>query len=113
MVSRPRSFSTNQSNLLRILRHNFHLVFAVLFFIRFLSNQLLTRVYLSMIWAILSLRRLSFDESEAHIVYQYGKSSLKSERKAGVAPSYPPIIEDETSFVPSRGWAEMIRKVYH
>ena len=25
---------------------------------------------------------------------------------------HPPIIEDEVSFVPSRGWAEMIRKVY-
>jgi len=24
----------------------------------------------------------------------------------------PPIIEDETPFVPSRGWAEMIKKVY-
>ena len=27
-------------------------------------------------------------------------------------PSYPPIIEDKTSFKPSRGWAEMIKKVY-
>jgi len=33
-------------------------------------------------------------------------------RKAEVDPSFPPIIEDETSFVLSRGWAEMIRKVY-
>ena len=33
-------------------------------------------------------------------------------RKRGVDPSHPPIIEDETPFVPSRGWAEMIRKVY-
>jgi len=33
-------------------------------------------------------------------------------RKAGVALSCPPIIEEETPFVPSRGWAEMIRKVY-
>lgn len=32
--------------------------------------------------------------------------------KAAVSPSYPPIIEDETSFVPSRGWAEMIKKIY-
>jgi len=29
-------------------------------------------------------------------------------RKAKVDPSFPPIIADETSFVPSRGWAEMI-----
>ena len=33
-------------------------------------------------------------------------------RKAGDDPSHPPIIEDEVSFVPSRGWAEMVRKVY-
>ena len=33
-------------------------------------------------------------------------------RKAEVKPSFPSIIVDETSFVPSRGWAEMIRKVY-
>jgi hypothetical protein len=28
-------------------------------------------------------------------------------RKAEVDPSFPPIIADETSFVPSRGWKEM------
>jgi len=33
-------------------------------------------------------------------------------RKAGVDPSHPQIIEEEALFVPSRGWAEMIRKVY-
>jgi len=33
-------------------------------------------------------------------------------RKAGVDSSCLPIIEDEASLVPSRGWAEMIRKVY-
>jgi len=33
-------------------------------------------------------------------------------RKAGIAPSHPPIIEDETPFVPTRSWAEVIRKVY-
>jgi len=32
--------------------------------------------------------------------------------KAGVSPSYLPIIEEEERFVPSKGWAEMIRKVY-
>ena len=32
--------------------------------------------------------------------------------KVGVSPSHPPIIEDETPFVPSRGWAEVIKKVY-
>jgi len=33
-------------------------------------------------------------------------------QKEGKDPSHPPIIEDETSFKPSRGWAEMIKKVY-
>ena len=32
-------------------------------------------------------------------------------RKREVAPSRPLIIEDE-QYVPSQGWAEMIRKVY-
>ncbi len=32
--------------------------------------------------------------------------------KAGVDPSHPPIIEDEPLYVPSKSWAEMIRKVY-
>ena len=32
--------------------------------------------------------------------------------KVGVSPSHPPIIEEEEIFVPSKGWAEMIRKVY-
>jgi len=32
--------------------------------------------------------------------------------KAGVLLSYPPIIEEEERFVPSKGWAEMIRKVF-
>jgi len=33
-------------------------------------------------------------------------------RKAGADPSYPLITEDGPAFVPSKGWAEMIRKVY-
>ena len=32
--------------------------------------------------------------------------------KVEVLPSHPPIIEEEERFVPSKGWAEMIRKVY-
>jgi hypothetical protein len=32
--------------------------------------------------------------------------------KIGVLPSHPPIIEEEERLVPSKGWAEMIRKVY-
>lgn len=33
-------------------------------------------------------------------------------RKAGTDPLHPLIIEDEISWPPSRGWAEMIKKVY-
>ena len=32
--------------------------------------------------------------------------------KTGVDSSHPPVIEEKDSFVVSRGWAEMIRKVY-
>ena len=32
--------------------------------------------------------------------------------KAGVDPSHALIIEEEDRHVPSKGWAEMIRKVY-
>jgi hypothetical protein len=30
----------------------------------------------------------------------------------GFFRSHPPVIEQEEPFVPSKGWAEMIRKVY-
>jgi hypothetical protein len=33
-------------------------------------------------------------------------------RKAGAASSPPLIIEDDPPFVPSRGWAGMIKKVF-
>ena len=33
-------------------------------------------------------------------------------RKAGVSPSHPLIIEEEDRHVPSKGWTEMIRRVY-
>ena len=33
-------------------------------------------------------------------------------RKTGHDPLHPPIIEDEALFVPSKGWAEMIKKGY-
>jgi len=102
-----------------------------------------------MIRPILSLKRLSFDQAQGQIIYQYGKHRSKLERmdylefiarvtshipdkgqvmiryyglyanahrgkmnNAGVSPSYPPIIEEEERFVPSKGWAEMIRKVF-
>jgi hypothetical protein len=33
-------------------------------------------------------------------------------RKTNANPLCPLIIEDEDPFIPSKGWAEMIRKVY-
>ncbi|MBS3820042.1 hypothetical protein KGY73_11160 [bacterium] len=33
-------------------------------------------------------------------------------RKTGAHPLCPLIIEDENPFIPSKGWAEMIKKVY-
>jgi len=102
-----------------------------------------------MIRPILSLQRLSFDETEGRLLYQYDKGKLEPERmdylefiarvtshipdkgqvmiryyglyanahrgkkrKEGEDPSQPPVIAEETPFVPARGWAESIRKVY-
>ena len=41
----------------------------------------------------------------------YSNVHRGKKRKREVAPSRPLIIEDE-QYVPSRGWAEMIKKVY-
>jgi hypothetical protein len=42
----------------------------------------------------------------------YANAHRGKKRKTGEDPSHPPIIDDEVSFVPSKGWAEMIRKVF-
>ena len=42
----------------------------------------------------------------------YSNAHRGKMRKAGAASSPPLIIEDDTPFVPSRGWAGMIRKVF-
>jgi len=42
----------------------------------------------------------------------YANAHRGKMNKAGVLLSYPPIIEEEERFVPSKGWAEMIRKVF-
>ena len=42
----------------------------------------------------------------------YSNAHRGKMRKAGAASTPPLIIEDETPFVPSRGWAGMIRKVF-
>jgi len=42
----------------------------------------------------------------------YANAHRGKKRKTGEHPSHPPIIDDKVSFVPSKGWAEMIKKVY-
>ncbi len=42
----------------------------------------------------------------------YANTHRGKKRKTGDDSSHPPIIDDEVSFVPSKGWAEMIRKVF-
>jgi hypothetical protein len=42
----------------------------------------------------------------------YSNAHRGKMRKAGADPLYPPIFEDDQTYVPSIGWAEMIRKVY-
>jgi hypothetical protein len=43
---------------------------------------------------------------------RYSNAHRGKIRKAGADPSYPPVIEDGPDYVLSKGWAEMIRKVY-
>jgi len=138
----------NQDFVKRILSWQ-HTGFNVHSKVRAESKEEAERIGKYMIRPILSLRRLSLDEAQGQVVYQYGKHSGETEymdylefiarvtshipdkgqvmiryyglyanahrgkkKKAGVDPSCPPIIEDETSFIPSSGWAEMIKKVY-
>jgi hypothetical protein len=97
------------------------------------------RVGKYMIRPLLSLKRLFFDEKAGKVRYQYSRHGSQEEsmdylkfiarvtshipglysnahmgkmRKAGTQLSHPPIIEDDPSYVPSKGWAEMVRKVY-
>jgi len=54
------------------------------------------------------------DKGQVMIRYYglYSNAHRGKIRKAGANLSHPPIIEDEPAYVPSKGWAEMIRKVY-
>jgi len=54
------------------------------------------------------------DKGQVMIRYYglYSNAHRGKVRKAGADPFCPPIIEEEPLFVPTRGWAEMIRKVY-
>ena len=76
------------------------------------------RVGKYMIRPLLSLKRLFFshipDKGQVMVRYYglYSNAHRGKIRKAASALSPPPIIEDEPNYVPSKGWAEMIRKVY-
>jgi len=48
--------------------------------------------------------------ANAHKAFPCG--SREKMRKTGADPLCPLIIEDEDTFIPSKGWAEMIKKVY-
>jgi len=54
------------------------------------------------------------DKGQVMIRYYglYSNAHRGKVRKAGAETSHPPIIEDDLTYVPSKGWAEMIRKVY-
>jgi len=54
------------------------------------------------------------DKGQVMIRYYglYSNAHRGKLRKAGTYPSCPLIIEDGPAYVPSKGWAEMIRKVY-
>jgi hypothetical protein len=54
------------------------------------------------------------DKGQVMIRYYglYSNAHRGKMRKAGCVPFYPLIIEDGPAYVPSKGWAEMIRKVY-
>jgi len=41
----------------------------------------------------------------------YANAHRGKMKKAGADPLCPLIIEDEDPFIPSKGWAEMIKKV--
>jgi hypothetical protein len=55
------------------------------------------------------------DKGQVMIRYYglYSNAHRGKMRKAGACPSqHPPVIEDDSPYVPSKGWSEMIRKVY-
>ncbi len=116
--------------------------------VRALNKAEAERVGKYAIRPVLSLNRLSFDEVQGQVIYQYGKRSTETEHMdylefvARVTSHIPDkgqvmiryyglysnahrgkrrkakeenpllIIEHEESFVPSRGWANMIKKVF-
>ena len=66
--------------------------------VRATIKQEAERVGKYMIRPILSLERLSFDEAQGQVSYQYGKHSSKLERM-----DYPEFIARVTSHIPDKG----------
>jgi hypothetical protein len=54
------------------------------------------------------------DKGQVMIRYYglYSNAHRGKMRKAGAQPSHPPVIDDDLSYVPAKGWVEMIRKGY-
>ena len=54
------------------------------------------------------------DKGQVMIRYYglYSSAHRGKMHKAGADPSHPLIIEDDPTYVPAKGWADMIRKVY-
>ena len=54
------------------------------------------------------------DKGQVMIRYYglYSNAHRGKMHKAGADPPHPPIIEDDPVYVSSKGWAEMIRRVY-
>lgn len=54
------------------------------------------------------------DKGQVMIRYYglYSNAHRGKMRKARTDPFYPPVIEDDPTYVSSKGWAEMINKVY-
>jgi hypothetical protein len=66
--------------------------------VRAANKQETERIGKYMIRPILSLKRLSFDEAQGQVVYQYGKHSTESERM-----DYLEFIARVTSHIPDKG----------
>ena len=93
-----------------------HSGFSVHSQVRAKTGEEAERVGKYMIRPLLSLERLSFSEKEGQVTVRYFGLYANAHRgkvRKGQPAKHPFIIvEEESSRIPRRGWAEMIRKVY-
>jgi len=93
-----------------------HSGFSVHSQVRAKTREEAERVGKYMIRPLLSLERLSFSEKEGQVTVRYFGLYANAHRgkvRKGQPAKHPFIIvEEESSRIPRRGWAEMIRKVY-